>query len=282
MLPVFFIVLAGFLFYFQLLSLQLRLGGGLEAVGQQIAEIYHLENVLPDIFFAKQPEEEDRVGQKLREYAGKLAVSGATGAYVKYALLDYAGEAFLDGSCMKNGSDGLVCYVLAEGQMLDLRASYEVCIPFLPGNSVSFPVTQRLVRRMWVGVSVDAAEQAETQDKQETGAKVRTVYVTRYGTVYHLYQDCRSLKRSIRAYAYSSIDGQKNDEGAHYTACAECIHGNANAIVYVTAEGRRYHNSISCGTLLRYIEEIALDEVKGRALCSYCRKRQEEQNGNME
>lgn len=282
MLPVFFIVLAGFLFYFQFLTLQLRLAGGLEAAGQQIAEVYHLENVLPDIFSGEQPEEENGVTQKLKEYAGKLAVSGATGVYVKYALVDYAGKEFLDGSCIKNGSDGLVCYALMEGAMLDLRASYEVRIPFLPGRSFSFPVTQRLVRRMWVGVSADMSGQEETQDEQETEAKFRIVYVTRYGTVYHLYRDCRSLKRSIRSCAYASVSEQKNDEGAHYTACEQCIHGTVNAVVYVTADGRRYHNSISCGALLRYIEERSLDEADGKTLCSYCRKRQEEQNGDME
>lgn len=282
MLPLFFMVLAGFLFYFQFLSLQLRVAGGLETAGRQIAEVYHLENVLPDIFSGGQSENENGISQRLKEYAGKLAVSGLTGAYVKYALVDYAGKDFLDGSCMKNGSNGLSCYAFAEGQMIDLRVSYEVRIPFLPENSFSFSVTQRLVRRMWVGVAVTVSEQEETGEEQETMTAVRTVYVTKYGTVYHLYRDCRSLKRSIRSCAYSSVSGQRNEEGARYTACGECIHGNANVIVYVTAEGRRYHNSISCGALLRYIEEKPLDEAVGKTLCSYCKKRQEEQDNGVE
>lgn len=281
-LPAFFMALAGFLFYFQFLSLQLRVSAGLETAGRQIAQIYHLENVLPDIFSGEQPENENGISQKLKEYAGKLAVSGLTGAYVKYALVDYAGKDFLDGSCMKNGSAGLTCCALTEGQMIDLRASYEVRIPFLPENSFSFPVTQRLVRRMWVGVSVVVPDQEETGEEQETMTAIRMVYTTKYGTVYHFYRDCRSLKRSIRSCTYSSIGGQKNGEGAHYTACEVCVHGNANAIVYVTAEGRRYHNSISCGALLRYIEEKPLDETGRKTLCSYCKKRQEEQDDGVE
>lgn len=281
-LPVFLMVLAGFLFYFQLLSLQLRLAGGLETAGQQIAEIYHLENVLPDIFSGEQPADEDSVSRQLREYAGKLAFSGLTGAYVKYTILDYVGEDFLNGSCIKNGSDGLLCYALTEGGMLELRASYEVSIPFLPEKSFSIPVTQRLVRRMWVGIAADIGEHGETQEEQAEKAAVRTVYVTRYGTVYHLYQDCQSLKRSIRSCTYASIGDRKNEEGAHYTACKQCIHGSVNAIVYVTAEGQKYHNSISCGALLRYIEAVPLDEVDGKVLCSYCKARQEEQNGTVE
>lgn len=269
-------VLAGFLFYFQFMTLQLRLAGGLDHAGAQIAKAYHLENILPDVFSGGEQEEENSVSKTIKDYAGKLAVSGLTGAYVRYAVVDYAGEEFLNASCMKNGSGGLSCYAFADGAMLELHAYYEVQIPFLPDKLFSFPVVQRLVRRMWVGVSV------QMEQGEETESSASVVYVTRYGTVYHLYRDCRSLKRSIRSCAYASVGEQKNNEGVHYTACEFCIHGSANALVYVTAEGQRYHNSISCGALLRYIREEALSEVTGKNLCSYCRKRQEESDGAME
>jgi hypothetical protein len=273
-------VLAGFLFYFQFMTLQLRLESGLEEVGAQIARIDHLENVIPDIFTGTSTEE-DGVFQKIREYAGKLAGSGLTGAYVKYALVEEVGKAFLDGSCVKNGSSGITCYVLTQGPMLDLRVTYQICIPFMPGQTASFQVTQRLVRRMWVGAAAEAAEEASAQE-QDTKTEERTVYMTKHGTVYHLYKDCRSLKRSIRSCLMSAVEAQRNNDGARYTACEYCVHGTANAIVYITDEGRRYHNSISCSALLRYIEEKTMDDVGTKGLCSYCRSRQEEEQDGLD
>ncbi len=279
-LPLFFLVLAGFLFYFQLMTLQLRLASGLEQTGQQIAKVYHLDNVIPDIFFGKESGDEEGIGQKIKEYGGELVVFGLTGVFLKNALLEYAGEDFLDESCIKNGSDGMICFVLAEEQTLELRVTYQVTIPFLPGEYITIPVTQRVVRRMWVGVA--AEPEADNLEEPEAEEAQVTVYVTRYGTVYHLYRSCSALKRSIRSCGYASIGQQRNNQGACYEPCSQCIRGNANAIVYVTLDGRRYHNSISCQALQRYIEEIPVEEAGDKRLCSYCRKRQEEEHGALE
>jgi hypothetical protein len=268
--------LAGFLFYFQVLTLQLRIENGLECVGAQIASVDHLETILPELFDGST--EEEGVLQRVKDYAGTLALSGLTGAYVKYALVDSVGRDYLDSSCIKNGSSGLVCYGTTVGAMLYLRVSYRVCIPFVPGQIGSFSVTQRLVRRVWVGLSEaeESSAESETGEASTEKTTAQQVYVTTYGQVYHLYRDCRALKRSIHATAYGDIEEKRNNDGARYYPCEDCIHGSANMIVYITDEGRRYHNSSSCGALLRYIEETTMDQVGSKRLCSYCRSRQEE------
>ncbi len=274
MLPIFLIVLVGFLFYFQLMTVQLRISTGLDAAGQNIATVYHLENVIPGILSSDESETEGDVIDTIKTYAGKLIETGVSSAYVKYKLTEYVGEDFLDGSCISGGSDGIICYANVNGGMLDIRATYTVKIPMLPGKLFSFSVTQRLNRHMWVGVSADTDD--EDSDENETVSE--TVYITKYGTVYHLYKDCSALKRSIKSCTYASIDEQRNSSGSRYTACELCIHGNANAIVYVTTDGTKYHNSSSCSALVRYIEEVHLSEVGSKGLCSYCKKRQEAEN----
>jgi hypothetical protein len=133
---------------------------------------------------------------------------------------------------------------------------------------------------MWVGVAAAESEEPSAEEEEETAAEEQKVYVTKSGTVYHLYRDCRSLKRSIHSCLLSAAGEKRNNDGARYTACEDCVHGTANAIVYITDEGRRYHNSISCGALTRYIEEQTKDEVENKGLCSYCKSRQEaEENG---
>ena len=278
MLPIFFIVLIGFLFYFQLMTLQLRISTGLDTAGQNISTVYHLENVIPGIFSSDETDDDSDVMDTIKTYAGKLLETGVTSAYVKYELTEYVGEDFLDSSCISGGSDGLICYASTNGGTLDIRAIYTVSIPMLPEKLFSFSVTQRLTRHMWVGVSADTSDDADDDDDTDTD----TVYITKYGTVYHLYKDCSALKRSIKSCAYSSIGEQKNSSGSHYTACELCIHGSVNALVYVTTDGTKYHNSSSCPSLVRYIEEISLSEVGDKGLCNFCKKRQEAENGDGE
>ncbi len=272
MLPIFFIVLIGFLFYFQLMTVQLRISSGLDAAGQNIATVYHLENVIPGIFSSEETDDDSGVIDTIKTYAGKLLETGVTSAYVKYELTEYVGEDFLDRSCISGGSDGLVCYAAVDSGTLDIRAIYKVSIPLLPQKLFSFSVTQRLTRHIWVGISVDTAE---TDDEDSDEKETEAVYITKYGTVYHLYKDCSALKRSIKTCAYANIDGQTNSSGSHYSACELCIHGSVNAIVYITTDGTKYHNSSSCPSLVRYIEEISISEVGDKGLCSYCKKRQE-------
>ncbi len=280
MLPIFLIVLIGFLFYFQLMTLQLRISSGLDAAGQNISTVYHLENVIPGLFSSGDTDDDSDVMDTIKTYAGKLIETGVTSAYVKYELTEYVGEDFLDNSCISGGSDGLVCYASVNGGTLDVRAIYSVSIPLLPERLFSFSVTQRLTRHMWVGVSADTSDDDSDTDGDETDSD--TVYITKYGTVYHLYKDCSALKRSIKSCSYATIDQQTNSSGSHYTACELCIHGNANAIVYVTTDGTKYHNSSSCSALVRYIEEVKLSEVGDKGLCSFCKKRQEAESDDSE
>lgn len=274
MLPIFFIVLVGFLFFFQLMIVQLRISSGLDEVGQNISTVYHLENVVPGILSSGDSDSDDSdVMDTIKQYAGKLIETGVTSAYVKSQLTDSVGKDFLDGSCISGGSSGITCIASVSGGMLDIRATYKVSIPLLPEKLFSFSVTQRLHRHMWVGISVDTSDTDSDEDSTDTDSDI--VYITKYGTVYHLYKDCSALKRSIKSCAYSSISEKTNSSGSHYTACELCIHGNANAIVYITTDGNKYHNSSSCSSLIRYIEEVSKDSVGDKGLCSYCKKRQE-------
>lgn len=276
-LPLFIMVMAAFLFYFQLMNLSQGILQGLNNAGWQTAAIYNLENTIPGILSGGDEGDDSEVVQKIRDYAGDFLAAGVTSVYVRNSVLECVGEDVLDNSCIDGGSSGVLCYGYVSGDILKVGAVYTVRIPILPENIFSFRMTQQVTRRLWTGVSAQKKDSSSDEEEEED-----VVYVTKYGTVYHIYKDCRSLKRSIKTCSFLTIGQKTNSSGHHYTACERCVRGSENAIVYVTDGGERYHNSQTCPSLLRYIEEKEAGSVGGKSLCSYCSKRQEEEDGDVQ
>ena len=98
-----------------------------------------------------------------------------------------------------------------------------------------------------------------------------TVYVTETGLVYHRDYHCSYLDLSIHLVSMQEISSLRNKSGGKYYPCEHCAEQSVG-MVYITENGDRYHNSLSCSGLKRTIYAVPLSEVAGKGACSRCSK----------
>ena len=101
--------------------------------------------------------------------------------------------------------------------------------------------------------------------------RIPVVYVTDTGVVYHKNPHCTHLDLSIHAAASSELNSLRNESGGKYHACEKCVHGSSmGGSVYITDQGDRYHNSLTCSGLKRTVYTARISEVPGKRACSKC------------
>ena len=97
------------------------------------------------------------------------------------------------------------------------------------------------------------------------------VYVTDTGVGYHKNPHCTHLDLSIHVAASSELNSLRNESGGKYHACEKCVHGSSmGGSVYITNQGDRYHNSLTCSGLKRTVYTARISEVPGKRACSKC------------
>ena len=238
--PLFLFAVTGFLYLFLLVQLQTEVGRALTDAGKELARSEEILN--------------------LQEGS---SASGISMIYTKHSLNIYLKDRAA-GRIVKGGPEAislLGCRLEEQASSLMLHASYEVVLP--PGLSWFRPVRISQSRRVrcWTGFGGRLGE--------GTGEDEEVVYVTDYGTVYHRSLECRHLKLSVRRVGLEEAEGLRNGSGGKYKPCERCG-GQGSGFVYITEEGERYHESLSCPGLSRRIHTMLLSQAGGRPPCSVC------------
>ncbi len=192
--------------------------------------------------------------------AGRLSL-----AYARQRVVQLVGAERLEASCVLGGSGGLsfLGSSVEEDDLVDLRVSYQVRLPFPVGNLGVLSLSQRSCRRAWTGV---LAEGSGTGD----GGEGRLVYVAEHGTVYHATLDCTYLRLSVTAVSYAGVGERRNQWGSRYTPCERCAkYTEETPVVWITGEGERYHTDRDCGGLTRTVETVPLADTS-LPPCSRC------------
>ena len=96
------------------------------------------------------------------------------------------------------------------------------------------------------------------------------VYITEDSEVYHRDRLCSHIRLSVRETSASLIPFLRNSDGAGYRPCRICHSSLSDGRLYITTDGDRFHNSITCSALTRTVTRIRLSEVKDRRCCSRC------------
>lgn len=238
--PFFLFSMIAFLYLFLLLQLQTEVGRAMTDAGKKLAQEAYLTD------------SEQGLGN-----------SAAASLYGNFAINRY-----LDGKASTNilsGSSGGISLLGTTWNVSDstltLRASYQVILP--PGITWFRPirVMQEKTVRGWTGFG---SRQAMSEEAGE-----ELVYVTDYGTVYHRSLNCHHLKLSIRQTALTGVDALRNTDGGKYYPCERCWN-QGNAVVYITEDGNRYHESLNCSSLARGIHTMRISETGGLPPCSNC------------
>lgn len=234
-LPLCLMVLIVFMNFFQLLVLQLQLQNALNQTLQQQALMAGVK--------------ED----------GEVSYLGAEGEFL--LLCEADGVEF---DQIEWGVAGLHLLLTEEDSVLQGTLLYRVQLPFLSGWGSQLLCVQQGQSRIWNGISY-----------QESETCTEYAYYTEYGTVYHRYLDCTYLKLSIHSITEEALPSARNRNGSRYTICELCGEEEDTGCFYITEQGDRYHTSLNCSSLTRYIRTIPIEEVStlGFGECSRCEKR---------
>ena len=146
-------------------------------------------------------------------------------------------------------------------EYVDLCVSYRVRNPISFFGWFDYSFHQRAKAHKWNG------------DIHSTSAQSQYVYVTEYGTVYHLTESCPVLDLSIQKVAVWELQARRNKSGSKYVSCEQCGAEHTDWL-YITDYGTAYHSDISCSGLRRSINRIPIEEAAGLGLCSRCARLQ--------
>lgn len=133
---------------------------------------------------------------------------------------------------------------------------------FLVLYDAVIPLRYKIYIKSWTGYTPENTAVDGTEEK-------RVYYVTDFESVYHTTKDCTHLKISISMVDKSGLHTSVNEDGRHYTPCEKCgKYTNISENYYVTGEGNKYHNSLSCPGLKRTVHEVT--DIHGLSACSRC------------
>lgn len=248
-LPFFLFAILNILFAVNIIGTQSRMNAALHQVGNKMAFAgygYHaaVGKVVPD----------------------GLAGVALTEGYARGQIVEYVGRSYLDQSCVKGGAGGISfagSSVMGEGDIIDLKVSYQVR-PFV--NLMGFDgflVSQRYYGKAWTGYDASGSVSDLTEEDP-------MVYITETGTVYHLDRNCTYLNPKVEAVSEAGVDARRNASGEKYAPCGSCGRAVACREVYITNYGNRYHSMINCPGLKRTIYTVPLSKVGARGRCSKC------------
>lgn len=164
---------------------------------------------------------------------------------------------------IKNGENGLLFDKsrLNDTEYLEIVVDY-VFIPLGINmfGLAELPICQRSLVHIWNGYGRGYLEYDEGE----------YVYITADSLVYHKNRECTYLRLSVRQVIAEEIESLRNKSGAKYYSCEICHSNLSDGILYVTSDGNRYHNRVSCGGLKRTVRAVRLQDIPERRPCSRC------------
>lgn len=166
--------------------------------------------------------------------------------------------------CEMAMEEGVYAYQDGEKHpIIDIQEVYDYRLPVSIVPLPAMRITNRGRVHSWIGM-----------DRREGGNESEDmVYMAVSGSVYHTNPQCSYVDISIRQEEGAEVENKRNLQGSKYTPCESCAKGQEPAnIVYITGQGRRYHNRVSCSKLKRTVRLIPISDVEGYPQCSRCQK----------
>ncbi len=153
---------------------------------------------------------------------------------------------------------------LSDREILRLRVDYTFKPVFDFFNAAGISISQECVMHTWIGY--------ENGLSGEAGDDSGEVYVAQNGEVFHMSIMCSHIRLSITETDPGTVESLRNSSGGRYRACEQCHPDDSDTVLYIAANGDRYHNSLGCSGLKRTIQCMTLREAlsKGLRPCSRC------------
>lgn len=215
---------------------------------------------------------QSNVGEALHQVGNECAFAGYQVKYEDRQELNtdnelkaYMKEQIYPYLCVKGGETGLKVQDLStvkENGVVHVEVCYQMkpFIEWLPIGTMYFE--DEFYGHAWTGFSENELADSHYADQI-------FVYVTETGSRYHLSEQCTYLRVQVKAIDFNNLSSIRNSSGGKYYSCERCNPGKGG-IVFVSAEGNRYHGSSSCSALRRTVYYIPLHEAAGYSPCSKC------------
>lgn len=279
--PLFFFLVVGFLYFFQILSMQVKIQGNLTELAKEASRYGYLYDTLTSSNNTEASEEKAKEGKEIRQDKKEnnqtvkkevmdVLTGLVEGSYYKYRfgqmMEQYENVHAIDGGL--EGVNFLGSSFMGQDGEIQVVASYKIKIPVPFFSGLTFPVTQQVKTRGFIGTCLkeDQGTGEEASDEDE-----KYVYVTRTGRVYHETKSCTYLSPRISSVSASSLGDLRNKSGAIYYPCESCARDREKqGSYYITEYGNRYHTSKLCNKIERDIQTIKKSEVGSRRPCSKC------------
>lgn len=259
--PLFLFFVMNLLFLFDAVRLQSGMQAALQQAGEQICEA---------AYYTRYGNGTDSGGGEDNTETGAAASLAVSETFVRNKVTAYLGDAFWQHSCVVGGRAGLSfaeSKIMTEGDRVEIVVNYRIR-PFI--RIIAFPdftMQARFCGHAWVGWTPGSG-----LPETSSGASESSVYVTRYGEVYHTDPECIYLNPQVRAVPASQVSSMRSGDGSRYYPC-ECCRPGKGGVVYVTKEGNRYHSDRNCGGIVRHITVMEDSEAESHYRpCPKCGK----------
>ncbi len=161
---------------------------------------------------------------------------------------------------IKGGTQGislLGSHVNSQKSCISIYANYDFK-PFISLTGKTIHMTNRFYAKLWTGYIIQPA------------AAEGYVYITEYGSVYHLSTECTHLRLSIKSITAEDLKTARNEYDKKYDICEKCCGKTPKKAYYIAVKGDCYHEEINCSGLKRTIKCVPESEVEGWKACQRC------------
>lgn len=257
--PVFFFAVLYLLQMFLVLRAELMIAeAGITSVREIATYSYAAERLA---------EGENVVADKLLEVFDQKIVKDASLTAVFYAGCD---NDVLEDGRVAQGLGGILVSTEEDGDKVRAKIQYKVKPLNVWESEKGRYYTMRLVYRPWTGEGELGGEGGPSEGDEAV------VYMTRYGTVYHMDRNCTYIKINASPISVLLVERERNEGGAKYYPCELCMPGRVET-VYITSYGTRYHEYSSCSAIRREVQEVTLETVQeSYRACSKCGEKEAE------
>lgn len=183
----------------------------------------------------------------------------AVKAYLKEKIFELAGEEKLENLVISQAE------IMEDGENIRLTAEYRLKLPFSVLRIQGIPSVSQTVRRAWIGSDGDRGRKEENGESGE-----EMVYIGSSMGRYHRLRTCHYLTNDFKAVPYDTVEEIRSHSGGKYYACSVCGSAENGGTVYIMPNGSSYHSRTDCPSVVSYVREVLLREVKYLGACSYC------------
>lgn len=238
----------------EMLRTRQKVQTALEAAGRDLSQygyiLYRLDHGDEGIL-----EKKETWTDEIPDFIAGLTVK----TYLKEKILDLVGEEKLEYLVISQAE------LMEDGENIKLTAEYRLKLPFSILRLRGISALSQTVRRAWIGSEGDRYSEAEKENSSE-----EMVYIGSSMGRYHRLRTCHYITNDFTAVSYEQVGELRIHSGGKYCACSVCGSEENQGTVYIMPNGSSYHSRTDCPSVVSYVREVPLSEVKYLGACSYC------------